>query len=180
MLKIIEKIFKDGIKPYFFYKLNFSKIQNLKDFFDKILLIYKFGAIYLFGKNGEIKIHELDENKLFILHQYMKSIGIEPIIKKYDLNDTKYLSEQLVKDFQNFPGINVKIDKSNFTTFEMKKNYLGSFKNNITKLKYKKYYLDILNLDLFDKELKDFKYSVKINNIIYVLRFDFLCPMIKR
>ena len=176
MLKELNKIFTNDIKPKRFYSIHFP-IKNLKELFNKILFIYKYGMIHLFGKDGKYDIMKLDDNKVIMLKQYMNSIGIEPIIKSYNLNYMDSFYNKFKYDVKKkFPSIkfittrfNDKIKSLNFT---INKNEYDKLKKYVLQSDYKQECIDLINLNFEKNKLIDYKYTVDMNVIFFVLRFN--------
>ena len=178
MLEEIKSIFKQGVKPKRFYSLSFKKLKTCKQIFEKLLFIYKCGAIFLFGKNETINILELSNDRLLILQEYMHSFGINPIIRIYTPQQLDNIFLVLIDTIKNkfSKSTKIKTKKRNGKINELfiEVDNLENLKNFIKTSDIRREFLDTLDINLFNQNLIDFKYSININGTVYVLRFDYI------
>ena len=181
----IEQIFNAELKPPYFYSLTFNDVHSPKDLFNKFFEFYKFGSVILFGNinNNTISLDGLTENRRLLLKQYMMSFGIHPIITEYNRNDIDYYYRKIETEFSE-----IKNDKDEKVIVKAKKNDNGLYyrislcvskdRNVLLQvydlMKNNSAYQDLLDIPLKMNEVKDYKVKVQTENIVYVLRFDFL------
>ena len=176
----IFDIFKHGIKPNRFYAISFDKIKTIDKLFNKIFEIYKSGAVYLFGKDNKCNVLELNNTNLLDLRQYMNSIGIEPIIRIYNLDELDLYYSLFKKELEylispiKFETTTIN-NKINTLTLSFNIEDMNKLKYYVTSSKYKKELLDLFDFDFIKKtELIDYKYLIKTPIAYYILRFDFI------
>ena len=176
----IFDIFKHGIKPKRFYAISFDKIKTIDKLFNKIFEIYKSGAVYLFGKDNKCNVLELNNTNLLDLRQYMNSIGIEPIIRIYNLDELDLYYSLFKKELEylispiKFETTTIN-NKINTLTLSFNIEDMNKLKYYVTSSKYKKELLDLFDFDFIKKtELIDYKYLIKTPIAYYILRFDFI------
>ena len=175
-----EKIFRDEIKPKLYYSFQFKQIKSFKILFEKILEVYKLGAAVLFGENYTIKLTELNENRLYILRQYMNSFGIEPKLSIYNSQFVNDIFFNLKEDISKlFPLIECKMFENNKNqienmTFTINPDEMRILKKHIMSSELKNEYLNLFGINFSENKLSDFKYSTKVGDMTYILRFDFI------
>ena len=162
-----EKIFRDDVKPKLYYSFQFSNVHSAKKLFEKILEIYKLGAVILFGNNYKIQLTQLNENRLFILKQYMNSFGIEPKLSIYNSKFVNDIFYNLKKDVEKlFPLIECKMIENNKNhienmTFSITPDEMSILKKHIMSSDLKNEYLNLFGINFSENKLSDFKYSTK-------------------
>lgn len=185
----VDNIFSGSAKPPHFYSITFD-VEDVKELFDKILSIYKFGAVRLFSDNSKtLDILSLSERRRLILKEYMMSIGIKPIINIYTPEQVHDIFKDIIYEFSIIKSgdkivkvSGVKNDKGLFNSInlvipkniDILEQVINLIDNNLS-------YKDILDVYAKKTELVDYKLKILLNkdigNIksgtIYVIRFDY-------
>ena len=185
----VEQLFHTTAKPPHFYNISFD-VSNVDELYERILEIYKYGAVNLFSDSNHIDILTLDEEKRFKLKEYMMSIGIKPIIEKYNPQEIHEIHKDMIYEIKQLPeisgerieptgiikngiytSINLRIPKN----CELLEKFIKLIDNN-------RAYKDMLDIYTKRTELSDFCFKVRIGSDIgalktgtlFVLRFEFL------
>lgn len=181
----IDDVFKNAICPPNHYQFEFFHLKKVSALFEFICQIYIRGAIILFGSNDAIELQELTPERQLILKQYMMSMGIKPVLRRYSEQDVHDVYEQLISDLhtiskstriQVFQSPNKLIKKIHFsfpTKTADKLSFFTALQNKInSNIDYQNIVLDPVK----DGEVNIQKFSKKIKNKtnLYILRFQLL------
>ena len=184
----VDNIFNSSAKSPNFYNITLE-VQDIKELFDKILSIYKFGAVKLFSNTKSLDILSLSERRRLILKEYMMSIGIKPIINIYTPEQVHDIFKDIIYEFslvksrdKIVKASGVKSNKGLFSSVNLviPKN-IDILEQVIHLIDNNTAYKDILDVYAKKTELVDYKLKILLNNdvgniksgTIYVLRFDY-------
>ena len=178
----IGKIFNEELKDKNFYLLSFNDINNLKELFNRLFEIYKIGFITKFSnKENGIFIDLIYDNHILLINKYMKSMGIEVLFKKYELDELDKHYKKLVKIIKIiYPDLEYKyiiddetkkIYNLEFTLKKCIPNYLYRFLIKMS-LKDKINYLDLINHQFQNTNLIDYVQKIYYKKNLYTIRFS--------
>jgi hypothetical protein len=130
--------------------INFDT-TDIKELFDRLLLIFNNGCKLLFSYNGlNVNIFKLTDNDFILLNKYFNSFGINIYFKKFSVVQ--------VSKFKSFlEGTITKFDTNLFNDFsEIELLDLINFKNSNSNY------------------LEDLRFQLRVNDIVFILYFSFL------
>ena len=181
--QIIKQIFINEIKPPHYYNVEILGIKNAEQLFNKLMDVYKLGAVILFGdiEKKSINLNVLTPDKRFKLKQYMMSMGISTNIKYYSSDDVHNIYENFIFQINKVesritvtPTKHKDTNKITNLTLNLPRD-LSVIENLNNYLKNNREILDLLDVFVSKDNLIDHKFKIKLpNNNFYVLRFDYL------
>ena len=172
-------IFQNPPQPPNSFSVHNDNLKSAADVFSFIFRFYKEGCIYLFGIRGNFMLANLTEHKRFVMKQYMRSCGILPKIWEYtdtDIHDVYERFElvlrkhdvplQIEKIYNNglIHAIRFKLPVS----VEKKQHTLTAL---LDIMKNDHDFINVMNVTIDKDDMSLYKGTVRINNILYVLRF---------
>ena len=161
---LANKIFNDDVKPPKSITVSFENLENIKELFEVLLLLFTRGMRMLFGRNGIVKLDCVSEKDFFKMIRYFYSIGIKLIFHKFHIQQIQKMeNEELMISGKKLIQYIYRVENPVTDDF-LEKNYPEKpHKNLLTD--YKKISSD---------KLIDYKYKIRVKDNIYIIYFDYL------
>lgn len=177
----IQKLFSEQPRPPFSVSLRLDNIDgDTKFLFHSIKNIFLKGLVII---RKEFDLHKLNidilqQEDLLKISNYMLSMGIKVIHKKYDVSRKDYLYRCFLMDLEKIPELSLKI-LTNWRTDNIEKIHISFPNMNEEVNKKYNFVLDrnfetnhFLNLRK-PKQLRDYAILIKHDNVTDIIYFDF-------
>ncbi len=133
--------------------INFDTF-DIKELFEKLLLIFNNGCKLLFSENGiKVDIFKLSDDNFILLNKYFNSFGINIHFKKFSVVQ--------VSKFKSFL-------EGNINTFN--NNLFNEFSN-----------IELLDLISYknsnSSNLEDLRFQLRVSDIVFILHFSYLSKL---
>lgn len=136
----LEKFFNEPVKNPFSYNVSICNKKNMNELFAELKNIFLTGLLYKTENKyietdlgTSISLEKVNDKEIEKVKNYMLSIGIELVHKKYNLDDKDYYIRQLLYKIQNIKNIKIKVT-SDWVTQHIDKVSIGVEKEQVNEL----------------------------------------------
>lgn len=157
-----KKIFLNEIKPFKSIQVEFDNTEDESELFQSLVSIFTEGMILLFGKNGKVNLEEITNDEFLKVIQYFRSFGIQINVHKFYIKQIEFMENNMASN--NLIKYHYSLNKPQLSDEEIKNIYPELPTPDLMK-NYK-------HTD--SKDLKDYKYQLRVNDSVYIIYFECL------